>query len=116
MSKGLIDDPSEHHGTMVSRGAFDWASIMPRGVSFSDSRCNFFQFGHARLNGTIYHATVAAIVCGNQKKLLQVGSIIVSDWFSPTVAYTQIDFFEILLINLKSDCIYHFPNQSENGK
>ena len=36
--------PSEHHGTMVSRG-LSGAPIMPRGVSLSDSRGKFFQSG-----------------------------------------------------------------------
>ena len=42
--------PLKHHGTMVSKylRALYWASIMPRDISFSDSRGKFFQFLHSR--------------------------------------------------------------------
>jgi len=37
--------PLEHHGTMVLtglRGTLNWATIMPKATSLSDSVCNFF--------------------------------------------------------------------------
>ena len=44
-----------HHITVVlrgSRGALNWAPIIPRDVSFSDSRCNLFQAGWKAIKQT----------------------------------------------------------------
>ena len=45
---GLIQEPHEHHGTMVLmnlRFTLNWSPIMPRDASVSDSRCNVLQSG-----------------------------------------------------------------------
>ena len=38
-------EPSQHYRIERFKGAPDWASMMPRDASFSDSRCKFFQSG-----------------------------------------------------------------------
>ena len=43
---GLSWNPPDNHSTIVSRslrGALNWAPIVPRDSSLSNSRCNFFQ-------------------------------------------------------------------------